>query len=64
MARTFRRNAAFDDVRNTFDKQDRFASREAARKSKWGKSADADDDMTAALPPRGTEPRWSKPARR
>ena len=63
MARTFRRNAAFDDVRNTFDKQDRFASREAARSQKWGKGADADDEVSA-LPPRGTEPRWAKPARR
>ena len=62
MARTFRRNAAFDDARNTLDKQDRFASREASRARKWG-AADDDDDA-APMPPRGTEPRWSRPARR
>ncbi|UTC28616.1 hypothetical protein MARCHEWKA_01030 [Brevundimonas phage vB_BpoS-Marchewka] len=61
MARTFRRNAALDDARNTLDKQDRFASREASRSRKW---RDHDDDESAPMPPRGTEPRWSRPARR
>ena len=63
MARTFRRNAAFDDARNTLDKQDRFAVREASRKTKW-RAFDDDADDAAMMPPRGTEPRWTKNARR
>lgn len=34
MARTFRRNAAFDDIRNDFDRRDRFAFRKASRAHK------------------------------
>lgn len=44
MARTFRRNAAFDDIRNDFDRRDRFAFRKASRAHKLHTRAEVESD--------------------
>lgn len=44
MSRSYRRSGAFDDVRNTLDKRDRFAMRDASRGVKARRLAEVEQD--------------------